>query len=239
MNPTAITNDDLVVVSRSYLEFLRQHCCDCPRLDEKSRTFVQNSPTTISSAQLSKGTGPRKRKRATTGPLEKRDKARDYFLQHLPKSTEWHKRQAELVESPQNYERTIYSLTSRSSVEGKKDPVQGYTRREDELIAVGVDLALLAERSLQNMELQKSFSYFQLLILLSYCLFLREIGVSCEEVDRILQKVTSFREKDRRRLLIRAARINSIICKLARGGWAIYRATEIFFISMYFRCVCG
>jgi hypothetical protein len=166
MNPTATTNDDLVVVSRSYLEFLRQHCCDCPRLDEKSRTFVQNSPTAIPSAQLSEGTGPRKRKRATKGLLENQDRARDYFLQHLPKSTEWHKRQVELVGSPQNYERAIYSLTRKSSVDGNKDPVQGYTRREDELIAVGVDLALLAERSFKNVELQKSFSYFQLLILL-------------------------------------------------------------------------
>lgn len=73
---------------------------------------------------------------------------------------------------------------------------------------------------------------FQVLVLLSYCVFLREKGVSYETIDRIIQHIVG-REYDRRRLLNSALWINSVIVALVSHGWTIYRATKLFFIGMF------
>ncbi|KAF1943534.1 hypothetical protein EJ02DRAFT_129917 [Clathrospora elynae] len=148
MSPITTTNNDFIAVRRGYLEFLQQHCCDCPRLNEQSRAFVQISRTSIPSAQPTKEYGSRKRKRATKGPWKKEGKARDYFLQRLPKATEWHKRQIVLVESGENYEHAICGFTKKSSVHSKEVSVQGDTRQEDELVTI-------VSRHIQSSQLRK------------------------------------------------------------------------------------
>jgi hypothetical protein len=119
------------------------------------------------------------------------------------------------------------------TVDAKEEPSQKYLESENELVIIGVKLALLADSSLENEVLQKSFSYFQALLLLSYCGLLEKRGVLYETVDRITQYVSCFREMDRRRLRSQALRINLLIHELVKGGWTIYRATELFFISMF------
>jgi len=208
-------------------------------LDEQSRAFLHGNHGLISPAQPPNPPGSKKRKSPGQEPLpepppkKKKDKARDAFLRNLPKAVEWHKRQIEIVENDEQYERIICSLTSHSRVHIKEEPDQKNPESEDELVTIGVNLALLTDSSLKNEKLQKSFSFFQLLVFFSYCAFLRNRGISREIIDRITQNVTSFREKDRRRLISRALWINSIISKLVKNGWSIYRATELFFISIF------
>ena len=132
-----------------------------------------------------------------------------------------------------NYEAVIQSLTERSKVEVFEEPSQGYPESENALVVIGTKLAVLADSSLKNKALQKSFSYFQVLLFLSYCGLLKKRGVAYEAVDQITQRVSCFREMDRKRLRSQARRVNQLIRELVKGGWTICRATELFFISSF------
>lgn len=97
---------------------------------------------------------------------------------------------------------------------------------------VGKNLAVLTKSSLENANIQRSFAYFQVLILLSYCEFLRRKNVSYEAIDKLIQDITDIREIGRRALLDTIPWIHRLIVELVRKGWALHRATELFFISM-------
>jgi hypothetical protein len=97
---------------------------------------------------------------------------------------------------------------------------------------VGQSLASLTSSSLKNAALQKSFAYFQVLIFLSYCEFLRQKKVSYEVIDKLIQTITNIRERDRKALLDSIVWIHHLVVELVRTGWSLYRATELFFISM-------
>ena len=99
-------------------------------------------------------------------------------------------------------------------------------------------LALLTKKTLANAEFQRSFALFQALILLSYCQVLKKRYVPFHEIDRVIGHIAT-NEKDRKKILNGALRINEIINKLVDNGWTIYRATELFFFSGSSEPVCG
>jgi len=69
---------------------------------------------------------------------------------------------------------------------------QGNSESENDLIVIGIKLAVLTDSSSTNETLQKTFSHFQILLLLSYCGLLEKRGVSYKTVDQITQRVSCF-----------------------------------------------
>ena len=174
-------------------------------------------------------------KRAYTGGIQKRprkDEAVEWFLRNTPKATEWRKRQNELkLDTVERYEQAVRAFTSCINFKVEREPYHGDRRPENELVDLAEKLALLTSDSLANARLQKSFATFQALILLSYCEVLRKRGIPYTTLDRIVQKIAR-RESDRKRLLGSVPWIHGIIVNLANHGWTVYRATELFFISI-------
>jgi len=191
------------------------------------------------SSNTSKGKKPKNadakgpRKRPQQKPRKKA--AADCFLRNAPKATEWRKRQSELeLNTVEQYEQVIRAFTDRTNVIVERQPYQGDGRPEHELVNLAERYALLTRDSLTNAKLQKYFATFQALILLSYCGVLRKRGVLQETLDPIIQHIGG-RQCDRRRLLDSALWINGVIVALVSHGWTIYRATELFFIGVFFK----
>ena len=237
-------DDELVAVRRSHFDYMWQHCQRCPSFTRQWQALRHSwivIPCTLSSdgsvSKREKKRRPPGRGLSQTSNKRRKikDEARDSFLRNLPSASKWRERQIELgLHNVDEYEKVIRSLTSRSTVDVKQEPGR---EDSDELVAIGKNLALLTDASLRNKDLQKLFAYFQCFLLLSYCGALEKRGVSEEEIDRITQCVTSFREMDRRRLRTRAVKVNCIINDLVKGGRAIYQATEVFFISTFPRSI--
>lgn len=161
--------------------------------------------------------------------------AAQWFLQNTPKATEWRKKQTEReLSTVEQYEEAIRAFTDRTNVVLKREPREGDGQSDNELVAVAKRLALITQSSLANAKLQRSFASFQVLILLSYCGFLRKKDIPYDTIDKIIQQVTDAPEYDRRRLLQSALWINGLIVDLVRNGWTIYRATELFFLGIHF-----
>ncbi|KAF2191261.1 hypothetical protein K469DRAFT_367754 [Zopfia rhizophila CBS 207.26] len=168
------------------------------------------------------------------GPVKKSREAQaaDRFIQNAPKTSKWRERQTELgLRTAQEYEEVIQGLTRRSHVGLKGEPHKERRQSDNELVAVGKGLARLTRSSLANANLQRSFAYFQALILLSYCEFLRRKDFPYEKIDQLIQIITDIRERDRKMLLDSIPWINGLIAHLARNGWTVHRATELFFIN--------
>lgn len=156
-----------------------------------------------------------------------------WFLRNAPKASEWRKRQIELeLNTVEQYEQIIRAFTDRTDVMVKREAYRGEENLEHELVDVAKRFALLTKASLTNAKRQKSFATFQALILLSLCEVLRRRDVSYEVIDRTIGHIAG--ERDRRRLLLSAQWINGVIVNLVNHGWTIYRATELFFIGLYF-----
>jgi hypothetical protein len=101
----------------------------------------------------------------------------------------------------------------------------------NDLITIGERLALRYTKSVKNRHLHTATSRFLLLILSSYCLFLRETGISEAKIDRILGTVTSVGQYRRKRLIRQASLINKLINELViENHWYVSRATELFFL---------
>jgi hypothetical protein len=239
------TNTDLVIVRRSCLDLLWQHCSNCPDFGDQQRAFLREHHVEIPYAPPPDEPAPKRRKTLPDPPdaesseplksskerRKKKHRARDWFLQNAPKASQWHNRQINIVGEAKNYEAVIQSLTERSKVDALEEPSQENPESENDLVVIGIKLAVLADSSLKNEALQKPFSYFQALLFLSYCGLLEKRGVPYEAIDQITQHVSCFREMDRRRLRSQALRVNLLIRELVKSGWTIYRATELFFIS--------
>ncbi|KAF2752655.1 hypothetical protein EJ05DRAFT_270266 [Pseudovirgaria hyperparasitica] len=101
----------------------------------------------------------------------------------------------------------------------------------NDLVVAGQNLAALTLSSLQELGLQRSFAYFTVFIFLSYCHVLRKKGFSHQEVDDLVKIVTPLRERDRNQLLDTIPWIHRLIVRLVRSGWALQRASELFFIN--------
>ena len=258
-----VADDDFVVVEKGLFDRLRQHCESCPDFDEqlqdlssgcvgfvrdgrlfhefsKKRKTLHRPGSQVSScssqepepqvqcqpSETSQCKQPKK-------PLPRKKEAAEWFLRNAPKATEWHKRQIELkLSTTEQYEEVIRALTNRTNVIVRTEPFEKAGVPEDELIDLAERFALLTKASLANAKLQRSFATFQALILLSYCQVLRKRGVSYERIDPIIQHIVG-QEIRRKRLLDSALWINGIINELVGYGWTIYRATELFFISMF------
>ena len=215
MEPTTEAPEALVIVGKKCLDTLHQHYRDCPCVDEDEREVVRGNYAPVSY---------KKRKRAG-----KPDKFRDKFLNNSPNVLQWRETQLKLVDGEERYKRIARSFTRGIGIVGEIS--QENPQPSGDLIATGIKLAQLTGSSMVSMARQKAFAHFQLLVLLSYCLFLESNHTSWEAIDGILQTVTSFSEYKRKRLLIRARRVNTLICNLVLGGWSIYRATELFFLN--------
>ena len=236
--------NEFVTVRKSCLDLLWQHCHSCLDFGDQKRAFLQKCHTEIPFAPPKEPTSKRRktlpdpRAAKPKKPLDssrkcrkKKDRARDSFLQNTPKANQWHKRQIEIARSASKYEAAIKSLTGGADFNAAENPAEKDPNSENGLVVIGVKLALLANSALENVALQKSVSYFQALLFLSYCGILEKRGFPYETVDQLTEYVSCFRELDRRRLRSQALRINLLIHELVVGGWTIYRATELFFIS--------
>ena len=207
----------------------------------------QPEPQSIS--QVSQGLGPRlspsskafkwktaKRPPAKGARLRAQQKPRrieavEWFLGNAPRPSEWRKRQRELgLNTVEQYEEIIRAFTDRTAINIKRKPYQGGVRGEHELLDLAERFALLTQAPLTDAKCQRSFATFQALILLSFCEVLKKRDVSNENIHRTIEYIAG--ERDRRRLLNSARWINGLIFDLVGHGWTIYRATELFFISV-------
>lgn len=163
----------------------------------------------------------------------RKHEAVNWFLQNAPKATEWRQRQTELgLVTVKQYEMVVRSFIGCTNVIPKRDQPQGDRNLEKELVDLAKRFVLPTKDVLRNTKLQRSFARFQTLILLSYCIVVRKLGVSDETFDQIIQHIPG-REAERRRLLQSALWVNRIIVNLVSYGWTICRATEFFFIGVF------
>lgn len=183
-----------------------------------------------SSAQSRPRSESEKKKRVKKS---RRTLAFDRFVQNAPEGNRWRARQSELgLNTVEKYEDVIQGFSRRAHVVSKRERCKELGESDGELIVVGKKLALLTRSSLENVDLQRSFAYFHVLILLSYCELLRQKGVSNQVIDELIQTITQIRERDRKALLNTIPWIHQLIVELVHSGWTLQRATELFFISM-------
>ncbi|KAI4260730.1 MAG: hypothetical protein LQ352_000122 [Teloschistes flavicans] len=176
---------------------------------------------------------PAERPRRRPAPKPRKFEAVEWFLRNAPKASEWRKRQIELeLNTVEQYEQIIRAFTDRTNVMVKREAYRREENLEHELVDLAERFALLTKASLTNAKRQRSFATFQALILLSFCEVLRRRDVSYEVIDHTIEHIAG--ERDRRRLLSSARWINGVIVDLVNHGWTIYRATELFFIGLYF-----
>ena len=92
---------------------------------------------------------------------KKKQRVIEKFLQNTSKVSQWHDRQINIVREARIYETIIQSFTKRSKVNILEESSQKYSKSENDLVVIEIKLAVLANDSLKNETLQKSFSYFQ------------------------------------------------------------------------------
>ena len=252
-------DDDLVCIQKSLLENLCRHCQSCPSFDEqwqrltdaraavipggrppsepskKRKTPQQSASEPLESRNTS---NVKKVKRANTkGPqktLGRGLQATNWFLRNAPKANEWRKRQRELgLNTREQYEQAIRALIDPANKElsqqnGCSEHELVHREPEDDLVNLAERFAVLTQK---NINLRRSFTTFQILILLSYCQVLRKKGCSSGTIDRIIQHISN-RYYDRQSLLKSALWVNNLIVALVSQRWTIYRATELFFIGV-------
>lgn len=199
-------------------------------LQSNSESLQSGSAPSVSSTPSRPLSEPQKKKRVTKS---RTTLAFDRFVQNAPEGNRWRARQSELgLNTVEKYEDVIQGFSRRAYVVSKRECCKGLGESDGELIVVGKKLALLTKSSLENVDLQRSFAYFHVLILLSYCEILRQKGVSDEAIDELIQTITEIRERDRKALLDTIPWIHQLIIELVHRGWTLHRATELFFISM-------
>ena len=209
-----------------------------PEPSELVRVSRESQPSTL----LVQSRSSREAKTQGKGQRGKRQK--DLFLQGVPVPSKWRNRQIELgLCTVEQYKKVIQIFVGRPRA-NVKELCERDLCSENELVAIAMKLVdssfdegapsiASTDPLFENKALLKVFSYFQALLLLSFCTVLQTRGIPDETIDRITKQFAAFREKDRRRLRIHAVKINGLINKLVRCGWSIYQATELFFISMF------
>lgn len=231
-------DNDFVLVQRKLFDSLLQRCEHCHDFGEQLQ-YLSNGRVVFVPSGRPGATSSKRKTQPGSGPQEpnsqpkrlRAEAALSWFLRNAPKAAEWRKRQVELgLKTVEQYEGVIRAFGNRANI--KTEASQGDGHSQNELVNVAERLALLTRDSLANANLQRSFALFQALILLSYCEVLRRKDVPYETVDGIIRHIAE-KESDRKKLLASALWINDIINKLVSNGWTIYRATELFFISMF------
>ncbi|KAH8692571.1 hypothetical protein GQ44DRAFT_733996 [Phaeosphaeriaceae sp. PMI808] len=198
---------------------------------EATRLQLPSQPpgTRQSPSEPSAQRNPERKKRVRRSP---KTEAFSRFVKNAPEGNRWRERQLELgLNTVEKYEHVIQGFSRRAHAVSKREYCKELGQSGGELIVVGKSLALLTKSSLENVDLQRSFAYFHVLILLSYCELLRQKGVSDEAIDELIQTVTDIRERDRKALLDTVPWIHQLIVELVQRGWTLHRATELFFLN--------
>ncbi|KAF2685219.1 hypothetical protein K458DRAFT_388112 [Lentithecium fluviatile CBS 122367] len=149
------------------------------------------------------------------------------FIDRTPTPEGWSQRQLEVVHNAKTYQIALSSLFTRDCGTGPTLESQYPTN----LVAIGEQFARLTDSSLRRGKLQKSFSYFQALILLLYSAVLEKTGTDRRDVDTILDSVPTFGSKNKTSLRKAAWKVYEVIEKLVKAGWTMSRATELFFLN--------
>jgi hypothetical protein len=231
-----------VLVQSDLFECMRRHCDDCqecniPLQVSSDGRYVSLSdstppcvPTTTTTTTTSTTIAQRK---ATSEGLGR-------FLRNVPGRDQWRQKQLELgLRTAEEYEQAIVAFRLQAYA-GTVRPQCGELRTSNDkasLLAVGQRLALFTKTSLEGAKLQKAFAHFHVLLLLSFCELLRHWNFSPEVVDDLLQRGLGKRERDREKLLVSVRGVHRMIVEIVRKGWSLYRATELFFLSMLTECV--
>ncbi len=187
--------EDFIIVQKSQFDRLKQHCESCPHFSEPLQELSRGQVIAIPSGSQLEASNKRKRYaesqgRALERSRNRKDEATNWFLRNVPKTTEWHKRQAELgLCTVQQYEEVVRAFTARINVEVKREGSE--PDEPDELLKLAESFALLTKSSLSNARLQRSFANFQALIFLSYCQVLRKRGIPYEVIDQKIQHITN------------------------------------------------
>lgn len=127
----------------------------------------------------------------------------DSFLKNVPTPSAWRQKQVEVgLNSVKDYEKIIKAFISYTNVDIKRGPNQ------------------------------TALFKFKAFLLLSFCRALEQSGTSASSIDQIMQCITNASKDQQLRLRRSALWVNSLINELVKRGWNIYRATELFFISM-------
>ena len=174
---------------------------------------------------LSTTEGSRKKSRKQTVVL--------WFVKQIPQPNSWRQRQLDLnLVEADDYVQLIRTL----SLDEISDEVatKAVTCRQKSVLDFADAYSQRTAFSLRQAELQRCCANFQALVFLSYCQILAASGVESEVVDTFVQRITNLRENERRRLLQSASWVNEQIVELAKAGWDICRATELFFLSKRF-----
>jgi len=220
-----------VTVLREQYESFRQHCESCPNFHGELSGFPEGSVVVSSKRKAPHEPGPQRQ----SGPpkrLRHVDTSLRWFQRNSPNAVGWRKRQIDLgLNTPEEYQEVIRAFGSDRGLRIEKAPASG--RSQNELINLAERLATLTRNSAHIAGLQTSVARFEALLLLSYCNVLTAKNFPHDTVDRIIAHITP-RKSDRRRLLGSALWINDVINKLVSHGWSIHRATELFFLSMYY-----
>jgi hypothetical protein len=99
------------------------------------------------------------------------------FIKNAPRGAKWRQKQIQLgLGTAEEYENVTKKFIHRENVGSKSS--YGLSGTDNDLFTVGVGLATLTNTSLANINLQRSFAYFQVLVLFSYCEYLRRKGVA-------------------------------------------------------------
>lgn len=231
-------NDEYVVVRKVHLDLLYSHCQHCSGFAEQRQTLPEelccNTYSTAASEpcrkRKSSGTEVNRKERKTSPRWQD---VRKSFLQKVPKPALWRRKQVEAgLSDAETYEDVVRALTGHGSIKSSAILHAETPHTSNALISLTFRMAALTKASLTNSNLQRSFSNFQALILLSICAVLEKRGVTYTVIDEIIQQITDAGEEDRKRFRRGAVWINGLIAQLVDKGWRLDRATELFFLSM-------
>jgi hypothetical protein len=153
------------------------------------------------------------------------------YLEQITRKGAWEEVQFAVAHDEVRYEKLVRAFVSRSYVPNLEADGQPCIQQEANLLDVGRNFGRLATRSDRNSRSQTRFGCFQFLLWISYIAFLEWKGISKKEVDDSMSQLCNFDQRRKRRLLLRAKKINAIIYEIACARHLdIYRATEFFFL---------
>ena len=129
--------------------------------------------------------------------------ATDNFLRNVPTPSAWRQKQIEVgLKSVEDYKKVIQAFSSYTNVD------------------------------IERQSTQRALSKFRAFLLLSFYEVLKQSESSARIIDQIKQCIPNASEDQCLRQQRSALWINNLINELAKRGWNIYRATELFFISI-------
>jgi hypothetical protein len=206
-----------------------------PRGSEHHSTFIAATTTAPPSLPLQPSPlSPPGQSENLQRPLRKKPRwkqATDLFLRNIPSASAWRGKQIQVgLSGVDEYKNVVQAFIGNGDVE--KELSHGGLLPENEVFGRAIRYPSLPKSCPAKSELSRASSNFQALVLLSLCVYLDKKGIPAKTTDPIIQLITNAGVDRRLRLLRSADDINDLIAELVDRGWSIYRATELFFISM-------